>query len=185
MEALPTAWAPAGRQEPAAEASLDRDEYLETILQLQAGDPTARLRLRLYLQEHPQVWRHIGDLGAIAESLLIELVTGNAPLRSEAVRLQLADLKQQFLAGRTDVLAQLAVERIAACWLHVQYCQMKAVTVDASSAGRSWEARLNQAQRRYLAAQQALARMRTADRDAVPERNGTGSHESEPRPTAN
>src|SRR5262245_60496788 len=63
----------------------------------QAGDAAALLRLRELLDSHPEVWRQVGDLAALAERAWLAVLAGNNPLTVESMGRSVAAMKAELL----------------------------------------------------------------------------------------
>src|SRR5262245_41680555 len=128
----------------------------------QAGDAAALLRLRELLDAHPEVWRQVGDLAALAERAWLAVLAGNNPLTVEAMGRSVAAMKAELLGERPTPVERLLVEQVIARWMEVKYCE----ATSADPGRRSPEppglalTRLESAQKRHLGAIKALADVR-------------------------
>src|SRR3954449_2279906 len=68
-------------------------ELRALVQQAQGGDPTALPRIREILDEHPEIWQHLGDLSALAERAWIAVLVADHPLAVEAMRRTLTEMK--------------------------------------------------------------------------------------------
>ena len=142
---------------PPAEGSLAR-----LLDRARRGDPAALPALRAVLEEHPEVWRHAGDLAAHAERAWVELAVGPDLLAREALTRHLAALKAELAGPAPTPLERLLVERVAATWLQVSYADAAAAQardVSVKQAELAME-RQDRAHRRHLAAVATLATVR-------------------------
>jgi hypothetical protein len=75
-----------------------------------AGDRDATKEMRQILDEHPSIWKDIGDLGKQAEQALVESAVGNGTFAKSAVLKKLEDLRSQLLAESSSPIELLLVE---------------------------------------------------------------------------
>jgi hypothetical protein len=145
------------------------DEVLELqalLKKVEKDKPKAadRLALALYLGDHPNVWRYVGDLMEQATLSLIRKMPSNA-VTQEALTAASDHLPQELALPGDGALEQLLIQHVVLCWLrlaHVEY-QYTGVTVTGENTitrVEHWDKRLNVAQRRYLRAIESLARVR-------------------------
>ena len=137
----------------------------------EAGDEDARKELKQAVRESsPTVIARASDVGRRAQHLLIETAAGGNILTQYALSERL-EMKREEIAGENPTpLEVLLTERVVACWMLVEL-------FDALMAGQLWkktptEKRVTEralryylhwqetANKRFLAAVQALARVR-------------------------
>src|SRR5262245_20500233 len=128
----------------------------------QAGDAAALPRLREVLDGHPEVWRHVGDLAAVAERAWVDVLAGTNPLAAESLGRSAAEMKAELLGERPGRLERLLADQVAATWLEVNYFQATAANPGPGSLEQAALAlrRLESAHRRHLGAIKALADVR-------------------------
>jgi hypothetical protein len=93
------------------------------IVLAKRGNRTVLPHLRKSLDEHPELWKHYGDLSLQAQQLLIEAVGGNDLYVKECVVRQVEDMKRELAGPDPTPLEKLLVGRVAAAWLRVQYIE--------------------------------------------------------------
>ena len=142
------------------EALLDRLQGL--VQRAEQGDESAMPELRAALDVNPHLWQRYGDLGAQAQAAWLQLVAGPNLLLREAVGRKVEELKAELGGGSTSPLERLLVERAAATWLHVCYCDALAAQSKGASEAQSrvMERQRDAAHRRHLSALKALATVR-------------------------
>ena len=95
------------------------------------------------------------------ELAMLRLITGNDLLQQESLTRKLADLKRELLGPQSSMVEQLAVERVVATWLQLQYCDTAAARVAETLPGAThllrWQ---EQANRRHLMSLKTLAELR-------------------------
>jgi hypothetical protein len=140
-------------------------QFLELVKKIDQEDPTpADVRaLRAMLEGHPQLWRVAGDL-AYAAVLNIVAKLDAGPLVTESLKHSWVARKDELGYPSAPPLERLLIEQVVLCWLHlhiieIEYTSVMNEPIPAISADH-WERRLSTAQRRYLRACEALARIR-------------------------
>jgi len=98
-----------------------REEFTKLVQSANDGDGQSLKQLRVVLEENPDVWRQIGDLGGHAEIALVTLVAGPDALARESIVLKLKELRSQLSGPSPSPLERLAVDRIVTLYLQVQY----------------------------------------------------------------
>lgn len=141
---------------------LSREEFAELVSRANQGEPEAVIELRWLLDERPEIWQQIGDLSLHAEEALLTLVAGSDLLARESIARKLRSLRDELVGPSPTPLEQLAVDRIAICWLQVQYADtLFGGTHQAASKRTAMTIRwLDQAARRYNAAVRSLLDIR-------------------------
>ena len=152
---------PPGAESKTADTSRPTLTPLQATLELaRRGNPACLDRLRAALDEHPALWQHYGDLGAVIERSWIGQIAKTDLLVTESVTRQLAALRSEL--GGANRLEKLIVERIVSAWLQVQHAE--AGVADGEEEGlRLRQFRLRQlesAERRFQAASRNLALIR-------------------------
>ncbi|MEX2170055.1 MAG: hypothetical protein WD851_12160 [Pirellulales bacterium] len=148
-------------------------QVAEFVALANEGDPEALAKLRTLLDENPQNWQLLGDLANTAEKLLFQRVAGQDQLALESLRRKAAALREEISAPEDTPLVKLAVQRVIACWLQLQYLD----AVEASSPqwtptqATQWTRRQESAERRYQVALKSLGlarRMMTTGANRAP-----------------
>jgi hypothetical protein len=132
------------------------------VEQAQAGDTTALARLRQLVDEHPEVWRHFGDLAARVEGAWLGLLAADHPLMVEALKRTAQEMKTDLLGENPTRLERLLVDQVVSGWLETRYAEAQAVR-PASSGVDQGARRLRHeesAKRRLLAAVKTLTTLR-------------------------
>ncbi len=84
------------------------------------GHRDALEELRNTLNNHPEIWQRLGDLGLHVETALIAAICqGNALVR-ESLQRQLAEMKAELVSADSPLLERMAAQRIMVCWLELQ-----------------------------------------------------------------
>jgi hypothetical protein len=149
-------------------ADVDRANKLRQRLEVltqkaNAGDQQALASLREFLDEHPEIEEHVGDLAALAETSWIELLVGNNALHREAVKRQLFQLKDSLTGSHSSTLEKLVVDLVAVNYLAERQAEIAAAALGTSSLGQA-AFRLKRAestQRRYLNSLKMLSHLRS------------------------
>jgi hypothetical protein len=126
------------------------------------GDAAALADLRNHLDEHPHVWRHLGDLARVARQAWITLIAKDSILAAEAVKRQLDEFAADLVGDDPGPIDRLLADQILASWLEVNH--LHAVVADTKGGNATTQKlllqRLESAQRRHLAAMKQFAVVR-------------------------
>ncbi|QDU09621.1 hypothetical protein [Gimesia aquarii] len=130
-------------------------EALESVIKkANSGDQRALGKLRIFLDQQPQIWNEVGNIAKIAEKAWITLIAKGNTLAQEALKKKLAALNQEILGDSNHIFDQMLADVIRATWLEMHY--LMSVDADATNrtAGQStlMMKRLESAQRRHLLA---------------------------------
>jgi hypothetical protein len=135
------------------------DEFEALVGRARGGDEAALDELRTFLDAHPALAAHVGDLAAHVERDWVALAAGADPLVREALARRLAALKDELAGPAPAPLVRLLAERAAAAWLQTTHADALAARIGAAAGPAASLAlrRQESAQKRYLAALKALA----------------------------
>ena len=126
------------------------------------GDVRAQSVLTILLDGRPDICSELGDMAKHAERSLIETITQNDWVVSRAIKLQAAKLRKSFSRPGQTPLEDLAVQRIVACWLQLQFVESKVSQANGElERAKFWSHRQNQAHRLYEAAERSLVLLRS------------------------
>ena len=145
---------------------LDFDELRQLA---DRGDPTAQAELRKLLDDHPEIWRQVGDLAVHAQLEFVRLIAKNDFLLTESIQRRAAEMRRELAGAFPTPVELLMVERVVACWLQVQYVESQIALADGELLkARFWLQRQMQANRLYHAATKALMLVREVLPPAAP-----------------
>lgn len=129
-----------------------------------AGDQNAITELRQVLDQHPELWNSIGDLGKQAELALVEAAVGNSTFAKTAVLRKLDNLRAELLADSTSPIERLLADRVAVTWLALAIAEgvyYRSLADGLDQHEDEWQQkRVERAQRRHVAAVKSLAQVR-------------------------
>ena len=141
-------------------------ERLKTLTKrVEEGEEGAMPALREILDENPDLAWRLADFARAAEDVLIGKLTkgGEHPITEEALRRQLAAMREEVAGEDPSPLEKLLAERVVATWIQVQifesFCASdlrQAYTRQADYHQRC----LDRAHRRHLSAIKTLAQIR-------------------------
>ena len=140
----------------------DKAKLMALIDRAQDGDKEALPVLRKVLDEAPRIARFV-DLARNVERSIIEKMSGNDVFTQEALPRNLKEMRKEIAGENPSPLERLLSERIAVCWLELQYFQavytqnMGKLTITQSDYHQR---RIDKAHRRYLSSIKALAQIR-------------------------
>ncbi len=143
------------------------EKFLALVQRCNADKPRRRdiVKLRKALKELPDLWKATGDLARLAAEATIDKNLSASPLMMESVRAGHIAIREELGYEAAPPLENMLTEHIALCWLRLQIAELKynrATTEDnvPYEHATHWDRRLAAAQRRYLRACEALARIR-------------------------
>lgn len=129
------------------------------------GDATAIAQIRELLDCNPCLSQQIGDLGGHVERAWLGLIAKHSPHVLEAIEGNLAAMRDELAGDTASPLERLLVAQVVSSWLQVRVFEIVAASHGASATSprrqtASIHRRLDQAQRRHLAAIKSLAETR-------------------------
>jgi hypothetical protein len=149
--------------------SLDNQEtarqFRELVRKTVQGKPAEEdlQALRKMLTEHPGLWRFAGDLARGSATRTIESLGGPA-LMQEALAAGVAEMRDGLGYATATALERALIEQVALAWLSMNVFEYHlAGTLKGEYTMKQlafWHERAGTAQRRYLQACEALARVR-------------------------
>jgi hypothetical protein len=148
----------APKTEPAVAA-----ELATLVERARRGDPTALPRLREILDQHPEVWQHMGNLSALAEQSWFAVLAADNPLGIESLKRTVAVMKADLTGDRPTRLERMLVDQVIATWLEFTYLQATSAGSDQESLAQSRMRlkRLESAQKRHGMAVNLLTTVRS------------------------
>ena len=153
----------AGEPEPSPAESVEGlRARLETVVDhANRGDKAALTELRKLLLEHPEIWRHMGNLSRLAEQAWIGLIAAGNQLVVESVRRQAAEMRSELAGPHPTAIEKLLVEQVVGTWLAAKYAEITAAETGGSPGQQTTRLkRAESSQKRYLAAIRQLTELR-------------------------
>lgn len=137
-------------------------ELRTLVKQAEADDETALPRLRQLLDNHPEIWHHVGDVAGIVERGWIGHLAGGDPLAVESMKRTITEMRADLAGDHPTRVERMLVDQVIVCWLESKYME------SASALGKQGSVenanyrlkRLESAQRRYEGAIKSLTSMR-------------------------
>jgi hypothetical protein len=130
-----------------------------------AGDKEALAKVRQMLDEHPEVWRQLGDLAQIAERALVQQLASCDRLMAEAAEQQVAQLRKELLGDRPSSLLKAAVDRVVTTALAVNVSDvLGSLAGPESPNARYWAQQQARQLRRHATALRLLEVTRRMER---------------------
>lgn len=120
-------------------------------------DPSTEAEIRLILNQFPELWPQLGDLGEHAIKGWIGLIGRDDVILKEAILHKSRELQSELAGGADDPASRLLVDRVVATWMQLQYadlCYADARDVDVKGMEFLAKRQL-QAQRQHFSALQA------------------------------
>jgi len=140
-------------------------ELLEIFRKCRKKKPKAEdvAALRKFLRDAPELWRFVGDMGAIAESHLIDSIDATADIK-ESMSVGMEAMRGELGFANACPLEKMLIRHVILCWERLQLREYQYTTRmnegGTLAQGNYWEKRLSAAQGRYLRACTTLARIR-------------------------
>jgi len=162
---------------------LSREEFGQLRKQADAGDTDAQAKLRNLMDTQPSLLKALGDVAPHAEMNMVRILAGESWSIAEAVRLEMAQLRQQLISADPTSLEELAVRRVVACWLHLQVAESKCGEAVMDKRWLRWH---DQAQRHYHAAVKSLVMVQELNAGTLGQRSlqrMRGASQSPPKAT--
>ena len=139
-----------------------QEEFADLVKRANAGDDDALAMMRRTLDANPEIWQRVGDLAVHAQQSLVNLIAGGNKLVSESLLRKAAEMRTELSGPKPSKMEMLAVERIVACWLEMEYL---ATTYPVAKGETLGQARFvlrqrESAERRFQAAMKSLTMLR-------------------------
>ena len=134
------------------------EDFEQLVKEANAGDPDALTALKHMLDERPEIWHAVADLGRHAQMGLIRSLAGGDRLVTES-RCRSAKQMETELAGENcGPLERLAIKRVVSFWFEAQFADLLPMHTkrEAKLRGDMQKA----AQRRFDAAIKSLCLVR-------------------------
>lgn len=141
----------------------DRKALRDVIERAQDGDKSVLLALQRVLKEEPKISSIFVDLASSLESSLVKRMANGDLMVEECMPHNLKEMKKELAGDDPLPLEKLLVERIAVCWLELQYFEiLYAQNMGSFSIVQSehHQKRLDRAHKRYLSSIRTLAQIR-------------------------
>jgi hypothetical protein len=141
----------------------DRKALRDVIERAQDGDKSVLPALQRALKEEPKISGIFVDLASSLESSLVRKMANGDLMVEECVPHNLKEMKKELAGDDPLPLEKLLVERIAVCWLELQYFEiLYAQNMGNISIVQSehHQKRLDKAHKRYLSSIRTLAQIR-------------------------
>ena len=139
-----------------------QDGFAELVKRANAGEDDALAELRHVLDANPEIWRRVGDLATHAQLSLVKLIAGGNRLVSESLLRKAAEMKAELSGPSASKMEELAVERVVACWLEMEYLAATYPVANGETLGHArFVLRQREgAERRFQAAMKSLTTLR-------------------------
>jgi hypothetical protein len=133
------------------------------------------------LDQQPQIWQKIGDMGTHALQSLYRLISGGDKLVTESLERRTAELRRQLEGPAPTPLERLAVQRVVICMLEVEYATTAYPEPHGKSLGQQRHILRykDSAQRRFDTSMKSLLLVRSLL--LAKDRQATGAAPARPR----
>lgn len=139
-----------------------REEFDELVQRANGGDRQATGELRRLLDQHPEIWRRLGDLAAAAGTAFLNMASQDNQLVKGSISRYVRDLRKELLGPSPTPLERIAVERLVICWAQLNYVSAVVVSLKDVSPGTlsAWHKRQRQSSGELDKAIKCLATLR-------------------------
>jgi hypothetical protein len=146
---------------PGKQVPTDPAEINKLLLRAQKGDEKAMPVVRELLKQ-PHILEVFGNAANHAEKALIRKFASKNLAAEEGLRLKMDCLRVELVGPTPSPLERLLAERIAVCWLHVNYLEAIYGSHDNMTLdqGMYYQKSIDRAHKRYLSAIKTLAVIR-------------------------
>ena len=133
------------------------------------GDRQSQVILIRFFNANPSLWESLGDMARHAEKGLIDTITKGEWLTGRAIEREACQLRERLSRPSQSPLEELAVQRLVACWVQLQFVESMCSRADGTvERGKFWLHRQAQAHRLYAAAEKSLLLIRGSLPGALP-----------------
>jgi len=143
----------------------DAKAFMALVRRGEKGEARAVAEVRAILKAHPTLWGSVNvNLSNAAREALLKAVTGPNELAADSIARNMETMKRKIVGENPSHLELLLADRIAMCWLRVQYAELSYASVVNKSVGFKQgdylQRQAERAQAQYLAAIRTLAQVR-------------------------
>jgi hypothetical protein len=138
------------------------DEIRTIVQKAEGGDAAALSDVRGLIKSPAGVDMLGGNVARETLRKLVDRYAGDNPVVRETVTRKVEDLRSELSGEHPSALEKLLVDRILACWLHLNCLEGVYASKDSltTETGLYFQKALSAAQKRYLAAIKGLADVR-------------------------
>ncbi len=134
---------------PATSGQCPFQQLQDLSNKVKAGNDSAIAEIQKLLNSNDALWHQLGDVENTTEAMLIEACGGSAASR-ESVRRSVAAMRQSLLGEQPTPLQRMAVGRVVACWLFVNFVdRWSAWSIKQGGRGSSLAKLLEASEKRY------------------------------------
>ena len=140
----------------------NQEEFAELVKRANAGDDNALAMMRQTLDSCPEIWESVGNLATHAQLSMVKLIAGDNRLVSESLLRKAEQMKTELSSPSPSKLEDLAIERIVACWLEMEYLATTYPVAKGDTLGQARFAlkQKESSERRFNAAMKSLTTLR-------------------------
>lgn len=138
------------------------DQLAELVTKASRGDRSVLPAMRRVLDDKPELWQFLGDLGHRSKMAWIDLASGENELRRETLTRQVEALQRELEGPSPSALERLLAERVVGGWLEF-HCLDPALNKKEDltvAQAEFYDRRRDRAHHRLLAAMRTLATVR-------------------------
>lgn len=154
-----------GPDETPPEANSLRERMHALNTRANSGDTGALLELRALLDDHPEIWRQMGDVNKLSLIYWANLLSASDNFHREAVMRSVTEWKESLLDPDSSAIEIAIAESAASAKLHLAFAETHAGSDDSVPAAEHKSKRLDRARNRLNATLRQLALTQTARRN--------------------
>ena len=142
------------------------DEEKKLFERVNKPNPTEKDKeaLRKIFKENPGMWQSVADLAKNTENRILDDYCSTSYVTKEAFREKLSAMRDNLGWSNSNEMEKILIEQVCLNWLRLNIIESVHLTKMSQShsieTGIYWEKILTSAQRRYLRACEALAKVR-------------------------
>jgi hypothetical protein len=111
------------------------NQFVQVADQVRAGDADARAELKRILEDHPQIYRHCGDLAGLARTAWIDLATLDDAATAMSVARHLDEMEDELVRPNATRLEKLLAKRVVISDLMASTADLLASSGTAGTSG--------------------------------------------------
>ena len=133
------------------------------VEQARAGDESVLPQLQRALDQHPEIWRHFGNLASHVQDEWVKMLAGSDLAMRESLLMKAQSMHAELEGPSPSRLEQLLCDAVVTTWLEAEYFAVLLVSSHDKGTPRQIESlhlRRDAAHKRHLTAIKTLAEVR-------------------------
>lgn len=143
----------------------DGTDFMELVRRCYKEKPDSKDLQALgdHLSKSPELFKQVFNLSAAVRNSLITAIAPK-PVMKTALTSNVKNMRGELGYDQAPIIEQMLIDSIVLAWLRYQWVEHQVTELIGSDStfelSRHWDRKLTEAQRRYLRAVEALARVR-------------------------